>query len=925
MKTKFFSLVVLLAAFAAGAVMTGCKDDPEDDTPITAVTSITGVPNSAEEGVDLTLAATVAPDDATNKTIVWSVKDAGQTGATIAAGTNVLKTTAAGTVIVTATIADGRAKGTPYTQDFTIIVGKSGVDATAVNISKPTLALEVGDKETLTATVEPEDAVQTVAWTIADNSVATINPQTGETEALKVGSTTITATAAAGGMTATAQLTVTEPFDPGAVSGLVDLVNFHQLDPMYHNMGYEIGEQRWSRNITVANASRPNKYVNLYTEENLPIRYAESAAPWNSNYFSNEAITKYADILCPYPWRVPTLEDYLEMDNTLYPNDGGASRVFPPNTRNFYSGLTTTPNWGGSIGGYVNENDEVINYLYTIGIVGYFSHEQNWVSYWMQDAPDGKPQVFRLVNKSDLSSIDLPWDGDGLLLQHKYMLRCVTAAYHPATDVLLDREAFVFTPENTEITVSATVAPDYSSVKLVKWESDNTDIATVSNNGRITYTGAGQAGKATISASVANDAVSTVVVEALPVASINFEQQSITVNRFDILVTSGRSINLADMITVLPEDAYRKDLKWTSSDPARFTVNETTGRLNMPLNIGAEPTEAISATITAETTDGSEKEAYITVTVIPLNPATAVTTTDITLELEETANLKDYITVTPADADDYSIIGITSSNANIVTVNAEGIITARLTVGTATVSGTVRATSAYSPGISNIYNNIPFSLTVTVIPLDIGVQSFRSAQTWTVGDLEWSDVVLASGCKTVSPLTPTSLPTDRSWCVKVPGHGDAFTAIAIRTESENLCPSDWRVPTIEEYQALYAALGGTQVTGRTEGYAGEKSERFPNLELFDDVYGERWGITIDQVADFVNLVDVSADSQYSRRMYYWTSTTNYSNNRGYYMRHQPQTVNTPEFVFILANIITGNHDVTPVWQIRSQLRCVRDK
>ncbi len=85
-----------------------------------AVTDITGVPTKATVDKDLTLTGTVAPANATNKTIAWSVKDAGTTNATIADGK--LKATAAGTVTVTATIANGKAEGTDFTKDFTITV-----------------------------------------------------------------------------------------------------------------------------------------------------------------------------------------------------------------------------------------------------------------------------------------------------------------------------------------------------------------------------------------------------------------------------------------------------------------------------------------------------------------------------------------------------------------------------------------------------------------------------------------------------------------------------------------------------------------------------------------------------------------------------------------------------------------------------------
>lgn len=88
--------------------------------PIVAVTGITGVPTAATAYTDLTLTGTVAPANASNKTIVWSVKDAGTTGATISGST--LKTTAGGTASITATIKNGKAVGTHFTQDFTVTV-----------------------------------------------------------------------------------------------------------------------------------------------------------------------------------------------------------------------------------------------------------------------------------------------------------------------------------------------------------------------------------------------------------------------------------------------------------------------------------------------------------------------------------------------------------------------------------------------------------------------------------------------------------------------------------------------------------------------------------------------------------------------------------------------------------------------------------
>jgi endo-1,4-beta-xylanase len=90
--------------------------------PFVPVTGIMGIPARWPVGVDLALNGTVAPPNASNQAISWSVTTAGMTGATISGST--LSTTGTGTVVVTATIANGKAVGTAYTQDFDIDIIK---------------------------------------------------------------------------------------------------------------------------------------------------------------------------------------------------------------------------------------------------------------------------------------------------------------------------------------------------------------------------------------------------------------------------------------------------------------------------------------------------------------------------------------------------------------------------------------------------------------------------------------------------------------------------------------------------------------------------------------------------------------------------------------------------------------------------------
>jgi hypothetical protein len=106
-----------------------------------AVTGITGVTSAGTAGtqIDLTGAA-VSPTDATNKTIVWTVKNAGTTGVTntdLSAGR--FTPPAAGTLVLTATVTNGASASTDYTRDFTIAI-QSGAGE-----SIPLSALHVGN------------------------------------------------------------------------------------------------------------------------------------------------------------------------------------------------------------------------------------------------------------------------------------------------------------------------------------------------------------------------------------------------------------------------------------------------------------------------------------------------------------------------------------------------------------------------------------------------------------------------------------------------------------------------------------------------------------------------------------------------------------------------------------------------------------
>ena len=97
------------------------------------------------------------------------------------------------------------------------------VPVSQITLNKAETSISVGNSETLTATVAPENAtIKALTWASSDEDVATVAPD-GTVTAVKVGTATITATAADGsGKSATCTVTVTgdtTPSQPGGSTG----------------------------------------------------------------------------------------------------------------------------------------------------------------------------------------------------------------------------------------------------------------------------------------------------------------------------------------------------------------------------------------------------------------------------------------------------------------------------------------------------------------------------------------------------------------------------------------------------------------------------------------------------------------------------------------------------------------------------------
>ena len=151
-------------------------------------------------GYSETLIATVYPSNATNKNVSWSSSNP---NIAFVNENGVVTANGIGTATVTVTTDDGG-----FTAECTVTVTAPEVKAEEIELDKTGIVLYVGDSQTVTATVYPENTTnKTVVWTSSDSSIAKVSAD-GVVTGIKKGTATITATSADGRIKAYCLVTV---------------------------------------------------------------------------------------------------------------------------------------------------------------------------------------------------------------------------------------------------------------------------------------------------------------------------------------------------------------------------------------------------------------------------------------------------------------------------------------------------------------------------------------------------------------------------------------------------------------------------------------------------------------------------------------------------------------------------------------------
>ena len=165
-----------------------------------AVTGVTIEPSEAEltVGSSTKLTATVLPENATNKNVIYSADDE----SILSVDQNGKVTgLSLGTATVTVTTEDG---GFSASAEITVMP----VRVTGVSISPKAASVDLGRTIQLTASITPSNATnKNLSWSVSDETIISVDDR-GTVTGLSGGTATVTVTTEDGGFTASAEITV---------------------------------------------------------------------------------------------------------------------------------------------------------------------------------------------------------------------------------------------------------------------------------------------------------------------------------------------------------------------------------------------------------------------------------------------------------------------------------------------------------------------------------------------------------------------------------------------------------------------------------------------------------------------------------------------------------------------------------------------
>ena len=522
------------------------------------------------------------------------------------------------------------------------------VHVTGISLNPTSVTIKEGESVTITATVTPDNA-ENKAYTWSSSNVQVASVSGGKVTGVKAGSATITATTEDGGKTATCAVTVQQNHAPSVT----------------------IGAEHVSA-VSVVLQGKANLGSSVAADLKIGFQYSKSAGIMPSNSTTIDA--EDADANYNYTTTVTGLDpDTKYYFRSFVRQNGqdtyGETKEF---TTKDVASLIETRDASG-----VEAAKATLNAKLDLTDVQYKTLAYGFLWGTSESALNTDVKCTEIKDNAistpltKLSHKTQYWYKAYVTLDSQTFygeVKTFTTDVVPVESVSLDKTEYTFNTIGNTLTLTATVLPTDATDKSVSWSSDKEAVATVDANGRVNAKGNGNA-TITVTTKDQGKTATCVITVSQRVTSISLDKTSVTLNE-------GQEQTLTP--TVTPSNAVDKSLNWTSSNASVATV-DAEGKVT-----------AVSkgtATIKAETKDGSGKYANCSVTVY--RPVSSIELNKTSLVLYRGAsNVSEKLTATvnPSDASN-TAVAWTSSNTSVATVTNSGVVTGK-SQGTATITVT---------------------------------------------------------------------------------------------------------------------------------------------------------------------------------------------------------------------------------------------
>ena len=203
MKRRLIALFTILLSVSLIATYS-CKKEKDKSVSVTEV-GLNKTSTTLIEGETETLVATVMPENATDKSVVW---ESGNESAATVSQEGLVTAVGEGKATITVKTNDGG-----FSASCEVTVKKKVIAVTGVKLSAESMTLREGEKGTLTATVEPANATnKNVEWWTTDLDIVCVTSapggSTGYVEARKSGKATVTVKTEDGEFSASCEITI---------------------------------------------------------------------------------------------------------------------------------------------------------------------------------------------------------------------------------------------------------------------------------------------------------------------------------------------------------------------------------------------------------------------------------------------------------------------------------------------------------------------------------------------------------------------------------------------------------------------------------------------------------------------------------------------------------------------------------------------